>query len=169
MTRDDERFQRASQPPIVGGLPDIPGIGAAMGLSPGLGVHLRGLADALLVDDFPGATLRRAEREMIAVAVSAWNRCYYCLVAHGAAVRKLSEDPQLGEMLAQGRLAEAHGRLKGADGSFALDQLAQDQQALGIGHQRQAACHMIGLFLKRYHGAACLHLHYIRFALYSNC
>ena len=37
---------------------------------------------------------------MIAVAVSSWNRCYYCLVAHGAAVRKLSGDPQMGEMLA---------------------------------------------------------------------
>ena len=44
--------------------------------------------------------LSKLEREMIAVAVSASNRCYYCLVAHGAAVRKLSHDPQLGEMLA---------------------------------------------------------------------
>ena len=44
--------------------------------------------------------LSKLEREMIAVAVSAWNRCYYCLVAHGAAVRKLSGDAQLGEMLA---------------------------------------------------------------------
>jgi uncharacterized peroxidase-related enzyme len=31
--------------------------------------------------------LSKLEREMIAVAVSSWNRCYYCLVAHGAAVR----------------------------------------------------------------------------------
>ena len=44
--------------------------------------------------------LTKLEREMIAVAVSAANRCYYCLVAHGAAVRKLSGDPELGEMLA---------------------------------------------------------------------
>lgn len=44
--------------------------------------------------------LSKLEREMIAVAVSSWNRCYYCLVAHGAAVRKLSGDPQLGEMMA---------------------------------------------------------------------
>ena len=44
--------------------------------------------------------LSKLEREMIAVAVSAANRCYYCLVAHGAAVRKLSGDPQLGEMIA---------------------------------------------------------------------
>ena len=39
------------------------------------------------------------EREMIAVVVSSLNRCYYCLVAHGAAIRELSGDPELGEML----------------------------------------------------------------------
>jgi uncharacterized peroxidase-related enzyme len=36
---------------------------------------------------------------MIAVAVSSVNRCYYCLVAHGAAVRALSQDPVLGELM----------------------------------------------------------------------
>ena len=41
----------------------------------------------------------KLEREMIAVAVSAHNRCYYCLVAHGAAVRQLSGDPPLGELM----------------------------------------------------------------------
>ena len=41
--------------------------------------------------------LSKLEREMIAVAVSSYNRCYYCLVAHGAAVRALSGDPALGE------------------------------------------------------------------------
>jgi uncharacterized peroxidase-related enzyme len=44
--------------------------------------------------------LSKLEREMIAVAVSAHNRCYYCLVAHGAAVRQLSDDPVLGELMA---------------------------------------------------------------------
>jgi uncharacterized peroxidase-related enzyme len=44
--------------------------------------------------------LSKLEREMIAVAVSAQNRCYYCLVAHGAAVRQLSGDPVLGELMA---------------------------------------------------------------------
>ena len=44
--------------------------------------------------------LSRLEREMIAVAVSAANACYYCLVVHGAAVRRQSSDPQLGEMIA---------------------------------------------------------------------
>lgn len=43
--------------------------------------------------------LSKLEREMIAVAVSAVNRCYYCLTAHGATVRQLSGDPELGEML----------------------------------------------------------------------
>jgi len=44
--------------------------------------------------------LSKLEREMIAVAVSSYNRCYYCLVAHGAAVRALSSDPALGELMA---------------------------------------------------------------------
>jgi uncharacterized peroxidase-related enzyme len=43
--------------------------------------------------------LSKLEREMIAVAVSSQNRCYYCLTAHGAAVRALSEDPVLGELM----------------------------------------------------------------------
>lgn len=43
--------------------------------------------------------LSKLEREMIAVTVSAANRCYYCLVAHGQAVRRLSGDPALGEQL----------------------------------------------------------------------
>ena len=44
--------------------------------------------------------LSKLEREMIAVVVSSANRCYYCLVAHGAAVRALSGDAELGEMMA---------------------------------------------------------------------
>ncbi|TNF22724.1 MAG: alkylhydroperoxidase [Rhodobacteraceae bacterium] len=43
--------------------------------------------------------LSKLEREMIAVAVSSVNKCYYCLTAHGAAVRQLSGDPALGEMM----------------------------------------------------------------------
>ena len=43
--------------------------------------------------------LSKLEREMIAVAVSSVNRCYYCLTAHGQAVRQLSGDPVLGEMM----------------------------------------------------------------------
>ncbi|GLI22696.1 hypothetical protein XFLAVUS301_23700 [Xanthobacter flavus] len=43
--------------------------------------------------------LSKLEREMIAVVVSSINRCYYCLTAHGAAVRQLSGDPILGEQM----------------------------------------------------------------------
>lgn len=55
--------------------------------------------------------LSKLEREMIAVVVSSANRCYYCLVAHGQAVRQLSGDPQLGEMLVMNwRVAELEPR-----------------------------------------------------------
>lgn len=51
--------------------------------------------------------LTKLEREMIAVAVSSVNRCFYCLTAHGAAVRELSGDPVLGEALVMNyRVAE---------------------------------------------------------------
>lgn len=55
--------------------------------------------------------LSKLEREMVAVVVSSANRCYYCLVAHGAAVRMLSGDPELGEMMALNyRVAELDRR-----------------------------------------------------------
>ena len=43
--------------------------------------------------------LSKLEREMIAVVVSSQNRCYYCMTAHGAAVRQYSGNPLLGEHL----------------------------------------------------------------------
>ena len=84
MTREEERLARARQRPIVGGLADVPGIGTAMRLTPAIGVHLRGLADQLLVNDFPGATITRVQREMIATAVSAANDCFFCMDSHAA-------------------------------------------------------------------------------------
>ena len=61
--------------------------------------------------DKDGSKLSPLEREMIAVVVSSVNRCYYCLVAHGQAVRKLSGDPELGEMLVMNyRVAELSKR-----------------------------------------------------------
>ncbi|MBV9366636.1 MAG: peroxidase-related enzyme [Solirubrobacterales bacterium] len=45
----------------------------------------------------PTAHLSAADREMIAVVVSAANGCLYCLVAHGAALRAELDDPVLGE------------------------------------------------------------------------
>jgi uncharacterized peroxidase-related enzyme len=91
MTRDTERLARSQEGPIVGGLPEVPGILAAIRLTPGLGVHLRGLADELLVNDFPGTTLQRYEREMLATAVSAENDCFYCMDSHGAFANALLE------------------------------------------------------------------------------
>lgn len=55
--------------------------------------------------------LSKLEREMIAVIVSSINRCFYCLTAHGQAVRALSGDPKLGEMLVMNwRVADLDGR-----------------------------------------------------------
>ncbi|RYH01967.1 alkylhydroperoxidase [Salipiger sp. IMCC34102] len=51
--------------------------------------------DLMLAD----SELSKLEREMIAVVVSSVNKCFYCLTAHGAAVRQLSGDPALGEAL----------------------------------------------------------------------
>ncbi|AXX99890.1 peroxidase-related enzyme [Profundibacter amoris] len=57
--------------------------------------------------------LTKLEREMIAVVVSSINKCYYCLAAHGAAVRELSGDPILGEMMVMNyRAADLDARQK---------------------------------------------------------
>jgi len=55
-----------------------------------------GMYNDLMLGD---SGLSKLEREMIAVVVSSVNKCYYCLTAHGAAVRQLSGDPLLGEQL----------------------------------------------------------------------
>jgi len=91
MTRDAERIERSKDAVLVGGLPDAPGILTALNLTPGLGVHLRGLADQLLVEDFEGTTLHRYEREMLATATSAGNDCFYCMDSHGAFATALLE------------------------------------------------------------------------------
>lgn len=58
-----------------------------------------------------GSGLSKLEREMIAVAVSSINKCFYCLTAHGAAVRALSGDPMLGEMMVMNwRVADLDAR-----------------------------------------------------------
>lgn len=87
--RDEERRARARETPIVDGLPDLPGIIVAMNLAPTLNGPLRALANALLVDDFPNATLHRAERELLATATSARNDCFYCMDTHGAFAAEL--------------------------------------------------------------------------------
>lgn len=57
--------------------------------------------------------LSKLEREMIAVTVSSINKCFYCLTAHGAAVRQMSGDPKLGEALVMNwRAADLDARQK---------------------------------------------------------
>jgi uncharacterized peroxidase-related enzyme len=58
----------------------------------------------LMLDE---SALSKLEREMIAVAVSSVNHCYYCLTAHGAAVRQLSANPALGEQMVMNYRAAA--------------------------------------------------------------
>jgi len=62
------------------------------------------MADDLMLAD---SGLDKAEREMIAVAVSAVNHCHYCLCAHGAALRQRLKDPELAETIAQNYRAAA--------------------------------------------------------------
>ncbi|HEV2558633.1 MAG TPA: peroxidase-related enzyme [Microvirga sp.] len=64
--------------------------------------------------------LSKLEREMIAVVVSSQNRCYYCLTAHGAAVRQLSGDPPLGELMAMNHRAADLGPRHRAMLAFAV-------------------------------------------------
>ena len=69
--------------------------------------------------------LSKLEREMIAVAVSSENRCYYCLTAHGAAVRGLSDDPVLGELMVMNYRAARLDRRQRAMLDFAVKLTAQ--------------------------------------------
>ena len=64
--------------------------------------------------------LSKLEREMIAVVVSSQNRCFYCLAAHGAAVRQLSGDPVLGELMAMNFRAATLSRRHRAMLEFAV-------------------------------------------------
>lgn len=67
-----------------------------------------GLYNDLMLAD---SGLSKLEREMIAVVTSSINKCFYCLTAHGAAVRQLSGDPKLGEMLVMNwRVADLDAR-----------------------------------------------------------
>ncbi len=72
--------------------------------------------------------LSKLEREMIAVAVSAHNRCYYCLVAHGAGVRQLSGDPPLGELMVMNFRAARLSKRERAMLDFAVKLTAEPWQ-----------------------------------------
>ncbi len=75
----------------------VPNVLAAYSFSEAKLRAFMGMYNDLMLED---SVLSKLEREMIAVVVSAANRCYYCLTAHGQAVRLMSGDPALGELLA---------------------------------------------------------------------
>ncbi|MFC4405814.1 peroxidase-related enzyme [Haloarchaeobius iranensis] len=73
----------------------VPNVFLAYGYKPS---HFRAFFDYYdaLVED---TALEREEVEMIVVAVSGANDCYYCNVAHGALVRIYADDPHLADQL----------------------------------------------------------------------
>ena len=75
----------------------VPNVFAAYSLKPQRLRHFMAMYNEIMRAE---SGLSKLEREMVAVVVSSANRCYYCLVAHGAAVRELSGDAELGEMMA---------------------------------------------------------------------
>lgn len=75
----------------------IPNVLAAYGFAPERLRAFSQMYNALMLSD---SELTKAEREMIAVVVSAENRCFYCLVAHGANLRELTGDPALADTIA---------------------------------------------------------------------
>ncbi|MDQ2795699.1 MAG: peroxidase-related enzyme, partial [Actinomycetota bacterium] len=68
----------------------------------------------------PTDNLDEADREMIAVVVSAWNRCTYCIVSHGHALRKA-----LGGT---------------ADAEVTADYIATNWRHAGLDERRSAIC-----------------------------
>ncbi len=75
----------------------VPNVLRVMALRP---VHLLGwwaYYDELMRGE---SAVTKVQREMIAVVVSAQNRCHYCVVSHSAALRKLTGDPLLADRLA---------------------------------------------------------------------
>jgi uncharacterized peroxidase-related enzyme len=85
--------------------------------------------------------LSKLEREMIAVVVSSINRCWYCQVAHGAAVRQLSGDPALGEAM----VMNYHVALLDARQRAMLDFAAKvTKESAAIGEADRAALRAVG-------------------------
>jgi uncharacterized peroxidase-related enzyme len=75
----------------------VPNVYRAYALRP---QQLRGfiaLYDSIMMEE---SGLSKAEREMIAVAVSSQNHCFYSLASHGAVLRVRSGDPVLADTIA---------------------------------------------------------------------
>ena len=86
----------------------------------------------------PSERLSAADREMIAVVVSAANGCLYCLVAHGAALREELGDPVLGERISYDwRRAGLDPR---RDGDLRLRREADAAPARGDARRPQTRC-----------------------------
>lgn len=75
----------------------IPNVLAVYGFAPDRLRAFSQMYNGLMLGE---SELSKAEREMIAVAVSAENRCFYCLASHGASLRQLTGDPALAEAVA---------------------------------------------------------------------
>lgn len=75
----------------------VPNVLAAYAFAPEKLRAFSQMYNELMLSD---SELSKAEREMISVAVSAENHCFYCLVAHGATLRQLTGDPALAEAIA---------------------------------------------------------------------
>lgn len=101
--------------------------------------------------------LTNAERELIAVIVSGINRCTYCAVSHGAALREHSGDPVTSDLVAvnwrqaelderQQAMAEYAELLTRAPGSVDDSDL-EPMRAVGMDeHEILEAVQVIGMF-----------------------
>lgn len=87
------------------------------------------------------SALTPIEREMIAVVVSALNRCHYCSVSHGAALRHLTGDPALADTLAINHAAAALEPRARAMLAFAA---ALTQHPERVGEAERAALRVAG-------------------------
>src|SRR6266508_3223472 len=111
MTMSDQPISRLSVPNEQTLPDDIQAIFAEMRAKPGFVPNvyqayslrpqqLRGfiaLYDAIMTET---SGLNKSEREMIAVAVSAQNHCFYCLTSHGAVLRIRAKDEVLADTIA---------------------------------------------------------------------
>jgi uncharacterized peroxidase-related enzyme len=85
----------------------VPNVLRIWALRPG---HLLGWwahYDELLRGD---SGLTKAQREMVAVAVSTANDCHYCMTSHGATLRILSRRPELSDLVIAGDYASLEPR-----------------------------------------------------------
>lgn len=76
----------------------VPNVFTALAGQPDLFRSFFTLHDQLMDKESPA--LSKADRELIAVATSAENRCTYCVVAHGAVLRIRDKDPEIAEQVA---------------------------------------------------------------------